>query len=170
MRRESSNTKRLLAIDPCTLGFGFAVLEGQEPEMLVDWGIKTVKGDKNAGCLKKIAGLIELYDPQIIVLENTTCQESCRGLRIQALILDIVKLALHKRIKTRSFSRLQIKKAFSSSGTITKYQIAVAITERFPELAPRLPRIRKSWMSEDERMSIFDAVALALCFYIVSKS
>ena len=34
--------------------------------------------------------------------------------------------------------------------------------EQFPELAPRLPRFRKLWMSEDERMSIFDALSLAL--------
>jgi hypothetical protein len=34
-----------------------------------------------------------------------------------------------------------------------------------PELAPRLSRFRKPWMSEDYRMSIFDAVALALTFF-----
>ena len=33
---------------------------------------------------------------------------------------------------------------------------------QFPELEKRLPRVRKPWMSEDERMSIFDAVALAI--------
>jgi len=31
----------------------------------------------------------------------------------------------------------------------------------FPELARFLPRERKPWMSEDERMRIFDAAALA---------
>ena len=46
-----------------------------------------------------------------------------------------------------------------------KQEIAIAIAERFPELAPRLPRFRKPWMSEDYRMSIFDAVALALTFF-----
>jgi hypothetical protein len=30
------------------------------------------------------------------------------------------------------------------------------------ELAPRLPRFRKPWMSEDYRMSIFDAVSWAV--------
>jgi hypothetical protein len=41
----------------------------------------------------------------------------------------------------------------------------VAIAKRFPELAPRLPRFRKPWMSEDYRMSIFDAVAMALTLF-----
>jgi hypothetical protein len=41
----------------------------------------------------------------------------------------------------------------------------VAIAKRFPELALRLPRFRKPWMSEDYRMSIFDAAGFALAFY-----
>lgn len=53
-----------------------------------------------------------------------------------------------------------MKRAFP--GTANKHDIAVAIADRFPELAPRLPRVRKPWMSEDYRMSIFDAVGLAL--------
>jgi hypothetical protein len=39
------------------------------------------------------------------------------------------------------------------------------IAKRFPEeLGSRLPPERKPWMSEDSRMNIFDAVALALVF------
>jgi len=54
---------------------------------------------------------------------------------------------------------------WAGSDATTKQEIAIAIAERFPELAPRLPRFRKPWMSEDYRMSIFDAVALALTFF-----
>jgi hypothetical protein len=62
-----------------------------------------------------------------------------------------------------------VKQVFSESGASTKYEIAVAIAQRFPELAPRLPRFRKPWMSEDYRMSIFDAVALAIAFFQFQK-
>ena len=58
-----------------------------------------------------------------------------------------------------------MKQAFSESGATTKYEGAVAIAKRFPELAPRLPRFRKPWMSEDYRMSIFDAVGFALVYF-----
>ena len=58
-----------------------------------------------------------------------------------------------------------MKQAFSESGASNKYEIAVAIANRFPELAPRLPRFRKPWMSEDYRMSIFDAVGFAVSFF-----
>jgi hypothetical protein len=57
-----------------------------------------------------------------------------------------------------------VKQAFSESAS-NKYEIAVAIANRFPELAPRLPRFRKAWMSEDYRMSIFDAVGFGLAFF-----
>jgi hypothetical protein len=38
-------------------------------------------------------------------------------------------------------------------------------SELLPELTARLPRVRKPWMSEDERMSIFDAAAMALTYF-----
>jgi len=34
-----------------------------------------------------------------------------------------------------------------------------------PELTPRFPRFKKPWMSEDYRMSIFDAIAFATAFF-----
>ena len=53
----------------------------------------------------------------------------------------------------------------SSLGAFTKYQIATTIAERLPELAPRLPPFRKPWLSEDYRMSIFDAVSFPVAFF-----
>ena len=159
MKQHSVHNQRVLAIDPTSKGFGFAVLEGSA---LVDYGIREAKGDKNSASLKKIADLLELYQPQIIVLENPTAKGSRRCLRVQELIGEIKVLASAKKVKTCSISRLQVKKVFALLGASTKYQIAVEIAKRFPELELRLPRIRKPWMSEDERMSIFDAAALAL--------
>ena len=150
----------VLAIDPSTRGFGFAVLEG--PERLVDWGVKETKTDKNRMTLKLATDLIELYQPSVIVVEDYEGKGSRRCRRVRELIEDISKLAAKRKIKVKSFSRLKVKQAFFESGTLNKYEIASAIAKRFPELAPRLPRFRKPWMSEDYRMSIFDAVALGL--------
>jgi hypothetical protein len=41
-----------------------------------------------------------------------------------------------------------LHRAFVPDHACTKYQIALAIVRRFPELAVRLPPIRKPWMSE----------------------
>jgi hypothetical protein len=67
-------------------------------------------------------------------------------------------LSSKRNIRVRRFSRVKVKQALSECAATTKYDIAVAIAKRFPELAPRLPRFRKPWMSEDYRMSIFDVV------------
>jgi len=46
-----------------------------------------------------------------------------------------------------------------------KHQIATAIAERFPDLLSVLPPQRKSWQSEDYRMSVFDAAAIGIAFF-----
>jgi len=58
----------------------------------------------------------------------------------------------------------KVKQAFAEAGARNKYEIAVAIANNFPELAPRVSRFRKAWMSEDYRMSIFDAVGFGMAF------
>jgi Holliday junction resolvasome RuvABC endonuclease subunit len=157
----------VLAIDPSTRGFGFAVLEG--PNRLIDWGVKETKKNKNARSLKLIEDLIDRYQPGVIVVEDYAGKGSRRCRRIQGLIDDISKLASKRKIRVRSLSRAKVKQVFNESDASNKQEIAVAIANRFPELAPRLPRVRKPWMSEDYRMSIFDAVAFGLTFFHVDN-
>ena len=78
-------------------------------------------------------------------------------------------MASESKLRIRAFSRRHIRQAFAAEGAVTRQEIATAIPRRFPELAPRLPRERRPWMSEDYRMSIFDAVSFALVFYHVQK-
>jgi Holliday junction resolvasome RuvABC endonuclease subunit len=154
---------RVLAIDPATRGFGFAVLEG--PGRLIDWGVKETKTGKKRRTLQLIDELIEHYEPSVIVVEDYEGKGSRRCLRVQALIADISKVATKAKVKVKRISRLKVKQTFSKSGASNKYEIAVAIANRFPELALRLPRFRKPWMSEDYRMSVFDAVGFAIALY-----
>src|SRR5215468_10592916 len=168
MSRAYTNDKRVLAIDPSTRGFGFAVLEG--PNNLIDWGVKETKTDKKQRSLKLIDDLIELYHPSVIVVEDYAAKGSRRCGRVRELINDIAMLAVKKNVKVRKFSRLKVKHAFSEFGASNKYAIAIAIAKRFSELAPRLPRFRKPWMSEDYRMSIFDAVGFGLTFFASDTS
>ena len=158
----------VLAIDPSTRGFGFAVLEG--PNRLIDWGVKETKKNKNARTLKLIDDLIDRYQPSVIIVEDYAGKGSRRCRRIQALIKDISKLASKRKIRVRSFSRARVKQTFAECGASNKQEIAIVIANHFPELVPRLPRFRKPWMSEDYRMSIFDAVALALAFFFKFKN
>src|SRR2546430_16674813 len=136
MSRAYTKDIRVLAIDPSTRGFGFAVLEGAN--RLIDWGVKETKKNKNAKSITLIDDLIELYQPSVIVVEDYEGKGSRRCRRIQGLINDISKLAFKKKIRVRSFSRVKVKQAFVESGASNKQEIAGVIAKRFPELAPRL--------------------------------
>jgi Holliday junction resolvasome RuvABC endonuclease subunit len=152
-----------LAIYPSTRGFGFALFEG--PSVLIDWGTKETRIEKNQQCLVKIEALIDFYEPDVVIVEDASRGVSRRSKRIQRLIQDINALAIRKKLKRRSYSRAMIKEFFSEFGAATKPQIAQTIAGWLPELKPRLPPVRKIWMSEDPRMAIFDAVALVLTFF-----
>ena len=158
---------RVLSIDPSPSGFGYVVME--EPQDVIDYGTKTVKGDKNFQSLKRVQELIKYTCPHVIVVEDINKKSTQRRERTRRLIRDITKLASAHNIFVRSVSRLEVKAMFSQSDAFNKDQIASAIAAQFPELEPHLPSPRKPWMPEDTRMSIFDAASLALVFY-ASKS
>src|SRR5262249_17385517 len=90
---------------------------------------------------------------------------SRRNSRIRTLINEITKLSRKMNRKTQKLSRRDIRKAFAPAGARNKYDIAIALASIFPELSPRLPPYRKVWMSESERINIFDALSLALTYY-----
>src|SRR5205823_11133206 len=114
MSRAYTKDIRLLAIDPSTRGFGFAVLEG--PERLIDWGVKETKKNKNPRTLKLIDDLIDRYQPSVIVVEDYAGKSSRRCRRVVKLIDGICDLAMKRKIKVRKFSRKEINEAFADSG------------------------------------------------------
>ena len=119
MNRRTNRETRILAIDPSTRGFGFAVLEGQE--RLIDWGVKETKVDKNRMTLRLVADLIDLYQPTVIVVEDYAQEGSRRCSRVEKLINDISNLARKRKIKVRSVSRSKVKEAaFAESGALNK--------------------------------------------------
>ena len=162
--------KRILAIDPITRGFGFAVLDG--PRLLVDWGVRATKPSPKPveRALREVAALLERYSPDRVVVEDCHDGYARRGKRSQRLIERIVTLAGKRGIPVRRISRAGLRRAFVPEHARTKYQIALATVRRFPELAVRLPPIRKPWMSEPAQMGVFDAVAFALAFYTRRRS
>jgi Holliday junction resolvasome RuvABC endonuclease subunit len=155
---------RILAIAPSTRGFGYAVIEGHR--FLVHWGVKSIERDKNSGSIEKVKAMIELYEPQVIALEDTATKESRRSPRIKALTKRLVTVAESHKIKVALFSQVQVRRAFLGDASGTKHLLAKSIAERFSEeLGFLLPPKRRDWMSEDYRMGIFDAVALALMIH-----
>ena len=155
--------RRVLAIDLSTRGFGFIVLEG--PTVAVDWGTRQVnRVDKAGSTIAKVGDLINVYRPHVLVLEDTAAPRSRRCERVAALVGDVTLHARRLRLRVVTVSTISVRALFSSGGGTTKHLIAGDVAERLPELAPLRPPLRKPWMREDERMSVFDAAAFALTF------
>lgn len=149
-----------LAVDPTTKGFAFVVIEDG---LLVDWGVRHAGLDKNRGSLRKLRLLLKQFSPDILVVEDTHHRSSRRWRRVRQLIGRFAQEARRYHASVKRVARREVQQHFSSySRQLTKHRIALALAERFPELRSRLPRIRKMWMTEDERMSIFDALAMAI--------
>ena len=148
---------RVLAVDPTSKGFGFAVIEVDL--FLVDYGLARVWSPRMRAFIDKAYGIVEKYRPVMIILPRISSGKARRRTRAK-----VAALAAHLRLHHHAVAVLPreiVLKTFESSGT-TKHEIATAIANAFPELTSRLPRKRRPWMSEDESMNVFDAVALAL--------
>jgi hypothetical protein len=158
--------KRVLGIDPFSSGVGFAVLEG--PNELIDWGTRSTRIANSEKAVLVIEKLIDRYEPDLLAIENWESEGARRRPRIEAL-LDRIVVDERKRLPVRLIAPNEIRRVGSVPRSGTKHGRATLLAERFPELAPFLPRPRKIWDSEDSRMSIFDAAAFAIACFPAKK-
>jgi hypothetical protein len=100
-----------------------------------------------------------------VVFEDYHGEGSRRTKRIEGLLDAIAALVCRQKIKSASYSRGRVRQGFAAYSAVTKFQIAKAIANEIPELAPRLPGERKIWLPEHANMSIFDAASLALIYF-----
>jgi hypothetical protein len=149
---------RVLSIDPCPKGFGFAVFEGSYT--LLDWGVARVWGDSDDSFLARIETMIDRYQPALILIEGENAR---RRTRAKLRLSLVAQLASSRGIALRRVSGWAVRETLRS-GRTTKYDIAIALIDVLPELELHLPCERKPWTSEDERMHIFDAVALVWAY------
>jgi hypothetical protein len=154
----------VLAIYPQSRGFAFALFEGWLAP--VDWGVQEVRGaDKNARCLKRIDSLFALHVPDVLVLQDMSEQSTRRAPRIQELNRRIAELAERRGMLVHMYSRAQVIEYFARRSATTKQKIAETIAKHIPALNLYVPPARKPWMSEDARMGLFEAAALAWMYF-----
>jgi hypothetical protein len=154
--------KRVLGIDPFSRGVGFAVLEG--PGYLIDWGLKSTDGADSAKAIRIIETLIGRFQPDVLAIEDWDETGSRRRDRVRKLLNRVASRGT-KSMRVRLITTRQLRALGPRSQVNTKFGRACFLADQFPELRAFLPRFRKPWMSEEDRMSIFDALGFALaCF------
>ena len=108
--------------------------------------------------------LLEIFKPSELILPlRSTAIGGAQ--RLQKIAVEIEALARTCGTSIHWYRRSDIKTSFSQHGARSKDAIARNIAQQMPEFEQHLPPLRKIWMSEDYRMGIFDAVALAVTYY-----
>jgi hypothetical protein len=151
---------RVLALDLHSRRFGYVVLES--PDRLLDWGVRSYrrKGkSRDVLIQRRLRPLLELWRPSVVVLREP--------LRIQTptpqtnrFLKQLVTAAKNYRARVQILN----KRPTDRAEKLTKYEGAQAVIKRFPILTQKLPPKRKPWESEDYRMSMFAAAALAMAY------
>lgn len=168
MNQRASNHFRILAVALSARGFGFVVMEGEKT--IIECGGRVADGDKNAQSLAKLKKLLNFYRPDAVALQDVEAKGSRRAPRIRALNRKMKGMAEKRKVVVKLISGKQLRSVLLGNPEGTKQEMAERLADQFPdELASRLPPKRKPWESEDGRMDIFDAVALAVVFYIIVK-
>ena len=145
-------------------GFGFALFEGSTAPL--DWGTVEVRGkEKREKLLVRVDAVFARYRPDVVVLQDMSERGTHRPHRIRRLNETITKRAEGHGLPVRFYTRNDVRQCFAYLQTVSKDTIAAAIAKHIPALGRFLPPPRKLWKSEDARMGIFDAAALALAFF-----
>jgi len=154
----------ILAIHLQTRGFAYVLFD--ESRIPIDWGVYDARGaDKNVRSLIRINSLLELHTPDVLVLQDMSEHGTRRARRIRELNRRAAELADQRGVRVKTYSRAQVIEHFAELGAVTKHKIAEAIAKHIPALDLYVPPARKPWMSENARMGIFDAAALAWLFF-----
>ncbi|HEY3287031.1 MAG TPA: hypothetical protein VGJ96_07920 [Gemmatimonadaceae bacterium] len=124
---------------------------------LLDWGFSSLLASDDDLFLERVSARIERGRPTALVLENFA---PIKGRETALRRRDLaIALAAQRKIGLCQVSQKIVQGIL---GPGTKAEIARVLVQRFPELRHRVPRERTRWSTEDERMHIFDALALAV--------
>src|SRR5690349_9937298 len=105
----------VLGIYPSTRGIAFALMKS--PLAAIDWGIKGAYGaDKYEALLKRVAGLIEINQPDVIVLEDPTNARLRRSARVGRLTRAIERLAEDQVVDVHRYTREGVQECFAQFG------------------------------------------------------
>lgn len=157
-------TELVLALMPTIRGIAYTYFEG--PLSPVDWGIKEFRtGDRNVETFIAVRKLIEAVQPDVLVLIRDPLLENKKTMRRRRLTHLFATYASTQGIEVKRYTRDEIRRAFAPLGAQTRVEIAHVIAGHVHAFSDKLPKERKIWKTEDVRMALFDAAALAFTYF-----
>jgi Holliday junction resolvasome RuvABC endonuclease subunit len=113
--------------------------------------------------------LVEQYQPTALILEKFDASDSRRSERIRMLAQTMHGFARSHDMDTLVYSREEVSASVAGSTNVSRHKVALAVAEQLPILQHRLPKERKLWQSEDRRQCLFDAAALGITHYMLTR-
>jgi Holliday junction resolvasome RuvABC endonuclease subunit len=163
----SSASGLALAIHPTSRGFGWVLFEG--PLRPVDFGIVSAKVNRSAQCMTRFEEILDRYQPTALILEKYGAKDSKRSERIRILAQSMRGFAGNRDMDTLVYSRAEVASAVTGRPKASRHAVALAAAEQLPTLDHRLPNARMLWQSEDNRQCLFDAAALGITHYKLTR-
>ena len=134
------------------------------------WAIATrKKDDYSAWCMKHFGKLLEEYRPRALVLESRNMSDESKVGRAGLLAQSMRGFAANHDIDVYVYSRAEVGAALVSNASAKRDDVVKAVAKLLPVLSDRVPSERKNWESLDDRRCLFDAAALGLTHYSVTR-
>jgi hypothetical protein len=151
----------IIGINPGSRYVGLAVFRGP---VLVDWGIKVMKGHWSSVKLRRAKRLITLtincFQPDALAIKRLHPARSSRGL--DRLVLEVTNISRQRGLNLHQYSIGDLEAFFCSTRKASKSDLAESLAARYPELHSELQREGQTRNPYHIRM--FEAVALgAIC-------
>lgn len=156
----SRRVKRVIGIDPCSRGFGFAVVE--DDGRLVDYAFVQVRPWRLEKMSVRLAMLVDRYAPVLLVVRQTAGQP--QALRRRQIEACIIQLAAKRGLLVAAVSTDELKRRY---GVLTLYAVAKSLADSMPELSPTLPEPRQPWTSQNA--GLYPLLAAAAALAVVSS-
>jgi len=139
--------------------YGYAVFAGREK--LLDWGAGEILSHETGNLvgIRRSAFLFEHFRPDVVIVSRSPRLLRGSYPRASRLIESVRREADILDAQFISFDWHNITLAFAVSGPATRYEIASALAEVFPDLLWKLPPKPKSTDREPHILIAFDAVA-----------
>lgn len=147
---------RILGVASTTRGFAFALTEG--PKRLVTWGLRR-RALTEAAVVSTLKNIVESSRPLFVAFEQEASdRKGRRGRRFGKML----STACQKTGVMIHAVDSKTVKLLGGSPKATKWQVARAVSTRFREIQHKLPKPRRAWQGEDDRIGSFLALAAAL--------
>lgn len=157
----------VLAIDLRHRRFGYAAFESRK--VLLSWGHRVYRavGElERALAQRRIAKLLEEIRPDVIVLKKERWAKGLTDRYLGNVVRAVQEEASSRSIPIYLIEGKDVAKTFGIFQCTNREQIAATLARMFPELAWSIPPKRKAWQSEHPRLSVFDAIALGVTFWL----